>query len=398
MDLTLTQEQLAFRDEVRQFLEKNVSEEVRQKTFNYEPLTKEERIQWQKALYQQGWGAPSWPVEYGGTGWDAVQRHIFEEECALFGAPEQLAFGVKMVAPVIQKYASQAQKDYFLPRIISGEDWWCQGYSEPGAGSDLASLKTTAVRDGDHYVVNGQKTWTTLGQYANWIFCLVRTDPNVRKQEGISFLLIDMNTPGITVRPIIMLDDGHEINEVWFEDVRVPVANLVGEENKGWTYAKYLLGHERTNIARVGRSKAALARVKAMAAKRPGNNGKSLLDDVRFRDRIAAVELELMALEITNLKLVSSDGKQHAPGPEASILKVKGSEIQQTIAELAAHALGPYGVAHLLHNEAHEAISSAFPNEFEHLAGFNFNVRKTTIYGGSSEVQKGIICRMILGL
>lgn len=400
MDLTLTQEQLAFREEVRNFLEKTVSDEMRNKIFNFEPLSKEERTAWQKALYQQGWGAPSWPVEYGGTGWDAVQRHIFEEECANFGAPEQLAFGVKMVAPVIQKYASQAQKDYFLPRILSGEDWWCQGYSEPGAGSDLASLKTSAVRDGDDYIVNGQKTWTTLGQYANWIFCLVRTNPDVRKQEGISFLLIDMNSPGITVRPIIMLDDGHEINEVWFENVRVPVSNLVGEENKGWTYAKYLLGHERTNIARVGRSKAALARVKAMAAKQPGNNGKPLIEDSRFRDRIALVELELQALEITNLKLISSDGdgKPHTPGPEASILKVKGSEIQQMISELAAQVLGPYGIAHLLSSQDHDDISHAFPTDFEHLTGHYFNLRKTTIYGGSSEVQKTIICRMILGL
>lgn len=398
MDLNLTQEQLAFRDEVRAFLEKTVSDEVRRKIFMNEPLSPEDRIEWQKALYAQGWGAPSWPVEYGGTGWDAVQRHIFDEECARYGAPEQLAFGIKMVAPVIQKYASQEQKDFFLPRIISGQDWWCQGYSEPGAGSDLASLKTTAVRDGDYYVVNGQKTWTTLAQFADWIFCLVRTDPTAKKQEGISFLLIDMKTPGITVRPIIMLDDGHEINEVWFENVRVPAKNLVGEENKGWTYAKFLLGHERTGIARVGRSKAALARLKEMLANRTGNDGKPLIEDVRFRDRVAAVELELQALEITNLKLVSTEGKQHNPGPEASILKVKGSEIQQTLAELASQALGPYGVAHLLDNDEHDNISSAFPTDFEHLTGHSFNVRKTTIYGGSSEVQKGIITRTMLGL
>ncbi len=398
MDLNLTQEQLAFRDEVRAFLEKTVSDEVRRKIFMNEPLSPEDRIEWQKALYAQGWGAPSWPVEYGGTGWDAVQRHIFDEECARYGAPEQLAFGIKMVAPVIQKYASQEQKDFFLPRIISGQDWWCQGYSEPGAGSDLASLKTSAVRDGDYYVVNGQKTWTTLAQFADWIFCLVRTDPTAKKQEGISFLLIDMKTPGITVRPIIMLDDGHEINEVWFENVRVPAKNLVGEENKGWTYAKFLLGHERTGIARVGRSKAALARLKEMLANRTGNDGKPLIEDVRFRDRVAAVELELQALEITNLKLVSTEGKQHNPGPEASILKVKGSEIQQTLAELASQALGPYGVAHLLDSDEHDNISSAFPTDFEHLTGYSFNVIKTTIYGGSSEVQKGIITRTMLGL
>ena len=258
-------------------------------------------------------------------------------------------------------------------------------------------MKTTAVRDGDHYIVNGQKTWTTLAQHADWIFCLVRTDPEVRKQAGISFLLIDMKTPGITVRPIIMLDDGHEVNEVWFENVRVPVSNLVGEENQGWTYAKFLLGHERTNIARVGRSKAALARVKEMARKQPGNNGKPLIEDPRFRDRLAQIELDLMALEITNLKVVSADGKQHTPGPEASILKVKGSEIQQDIAELASLALGNYAPAHIM-DSSHEDISSAFPADFYHLTGNSFNVRKTTIYGGSSEVQKSIICRMILGL
>lgn len=398
MDLNLTPEQQQFREEVRAFLKKAVSEEVRHKIFNNEPLTKEERIQWQKSLHAQGWAGTSWPVEYGGTGWDAVQRHIFEEESAYYGAPEQLAFGVKMVAPVIQKFASQEQKDYFLPKILSGEHWWCQGYSEPGAGSDLASLKTRAVRDGDSYIVNGQKTWTTLAQHADWIFCLVRTDPFAKKQEGISFLLIDMKTPGITVRPIIMLDDGHEVNEVWFENVRVPAKNLVGEENKGWTYAKYLLGHERTNIARVGRSKAALRRVKEMVAKRAGNDGKSLLEDTRFRDRLAAVELELAALEITNLKLISSEGKNHNPGPEASILKIKGSEIQQMIAELASQALGPYGVAHLLGSDEHDNISSAFPKDFEHLTGHSFNVRKTTIYGGSNEIQKGIISRTILGL
>lgn len=397
MDINFNAEQLAFREEVRTFLKNNVSDSIRAKIFNCEPLGKQERVEWQKTLYRQGWGAPAWPVEYGGTGWDAVQRHIFEEECATYGAPEQLSFGLKMVAPVIQKYASQEIKDRFLPRIISGEDWWCQGYSEPGAGSDLASLKTTAVRDGDHYIVNGQKTWTTLAQHADWIFCLVRTDPEVRKQAGISFLLIDMKTPGITVRPIIMLDDGHEVNEVWFENVRVPVSNLVGEENQGWTYAKFLLGHERTNIARVGRSKAALARVKEMARKQPGNNGRPLIEDPRFRDRLAQIELDLMALEITNLKVVSADGKQHTPGPEASILKVKGSEIQQDIAELASLALGNYAPAHIM-DTSHEDISSAFPADFYHLTGNSFNVRKTTIYGGSSEVQKSIICRMILGL
>lgn len=398
MDIRYTPEQTAFRESVRQFLQTAVPASVRDKTNQCLPLSKEERQQWQRSLYAQGWGAPSWSKEFGGTGWDAIERHIFEEECAAFGAPEQLPFGLKMVAPVIQKYGSKAQQDRFLPRILSGEDWWCQGYSEPGAGSDLASLKTTAVRDGDDYIVNGQKTWTTLAQHADWIFCLVRTNTEVRKQEGISFLLIDMKTPGITVRPIIMLDDGHEVNEVWFENVRVPAANLIGEENKGWTYAKFLLGHERTNIARVGRSKAALQHVKAAAARQIGNDGQPLLQDARFRDRLAQVELDLMALEITNLKLVSQEGSRHAPGPEASILKVKGSEIQQAITALASQVAGPYAAARILPSDPLHDLSAAFPESQEHMTAQYFNYRKTTIYGGSNEVQKGIICRMILGL
>lgn len=398
MDIRYTPEQLAFRDSVRAFLKEAVPATVRDKTQQCLPLSKAEREQWQRSLFEQGWGAPSWAVEFGGTGWDAVQRHIFEEECAAFGAPEQLPFGLKMVAPVIQKYGNKEQQARFLPRILSGQDWWCQGYSEPGAGSDLASLKTTAVRDGDDYIVNGQKTWTTLAQHADWIFCLVRTNPEVRKQEGISFLLIDMKTPGITVRPIIMLDDGHEVNEVWLENVRVPAANLIGEENKGWTYAKFLLGHERTNIARVGRSKAALQLVKQAAARQTGNDGLPLLLDARFRDRLAQVELDLMALEITNLKLISQEGSSHAPGPEASILKVKGSEIQQAITALASQVAGPYAAAHILPDDQVHELSSAFPQAQEHMTAQYFNYRKTTIYGGSNEVQKSIICRMILGL
>ncbi|AFK63396.1 acyl-CoA dehydrogenase [Advenella kashmirensis WT001] len=398
MDIRYTPEQLAFRDSVRAFLKEAVPATVRDKTQQCLPLSKAEREQWQRSLFAQGWGAPSWAVEFGGTGWDAVQRHIFEEECAAFGAPEQLPFGLKMVAPVIQRYGSKEQQERFLPRILSGQDWWCQGYSEPGAGSDLASLKTTAVRDGDDYIVNGQKTWTTLAQHADWIFCLVRTNPEVRKQEGISFLLIDMKTPGITVRPIIMLDDGHEVNEVWLENVRVPAANLIGEENKGWTYAKFLLGHERTNIARVGRSKAALQLVKEAAARQTGNDGLPLLQDARFRDRLAQVEMDLMALEITNLKLISQEGSSHAPGPEASILKVKGSEIQQAITALASQVAGPYAAAHILPDDQVHELSSAFPQAQEHMTAQYFNYRKTTIYGGSNEVQKGIICRMILGL
>ena len=406
MDLDYSPEEQKFRDEVRRFIAENLPADMRDPARNRRLHLRDDIVRWQKILHEKGWGASSWPEQYGGTGWNAVQRHIFEDECAEAGTPMQLAFGVKMVAPVIMRFGNAAQKSYFLPRILSAQDWWCQGYSEPGAGSDLASLTTRAVRgtdaESEHYIVNGQKTWNTLGQFADWIFCLVRTSTEGRKQEGISFLLINMKTPGITVRPIIMLDGEHEVNEVWFENVRVPADNLVGEENKGWTYAKFLLGHERTNIAGVGQSKAGLRRLKALARRQPGDDGKPLIEDVRFRDRIAQVEMELMALEITNLKVVSADGKQQAPGPEASMLKIKGSEIQQMLTELSMQALGVYGVPWLHDGQdlagSTQPLTDAFGAADSHLSGTYFNVRKTTIYGGSSEIQKGIISQMILGL
>ncbi len=270
MDLNFTAEQRQFREEVRSFLRDKLPADLSRKVLGGKRMEKDDFVRWQKILHQQGWGAISWPAEFGGPGWNAIQQHIFEEECADAGAPMQLPFGLKMVAPVIMAYGSPAQQQRFLPRIVDGSDWWCQGYSEPGSGSDLASLKTRAVREGDHYVINGQKTWNTLGQHADWIFCLVRTSTEGRQQAGISFLLIDMKSPGVSVRPIIMMDGEHEINEVWFEDVKVPVENLIGEENKGWTYAKFLLGHERTGIAGVGRSKRELKKLKQIATwKRP---------------------------------------------------------------------------------------------------------------------------------
>lgn len=396
MKIQYNSEQLQFRDEVRAFLDKHVTPEKRAANKRYAPETKEERLAWQRTLYEQGWGASAWPVEHGGTGWDAVQQYIFEEECAAAWAPEQLSFGLKMVGPVIQKYASEEQKQQHLPGIISGDVWWCQGYSEPGSGSDLASLKTSAVRDGDDYIVNGQKTWITLAQHADWIFCLVRTDPDVRKQAGISFLLIDMKSPGITVRPIILADGSHEVNEVWFDNVRVPVSNRVGNENEGWTYAKYLLGHERTNIARIGRSKTMLAYIKELAAQQAGNQGGTLLEDTRFRDRVAKVELSLEALEIINLQLITS---QSTPGPEASILKIRGSVIQQELTELSALVLGPYAALHIPNGDSTaDELSEFFSSKLVNQTGRYFNYRKTTIYGGSTEVQKSIICRAILGL
>src|SRR5580692_6206115 len=383
MDLTFTKQEEAFRDEVRAFFAAELPKEIRDKLEMGRHISKDDMVRWQKILYRKGWGAPNWPTKFGGTGWNVVQQHIFEEERAEACAPPQNVFGLKMLAPVMQNFGNAAQQEFFLPRILSGEHWWCQGYSEPGSGSDLASLRTAAVRDGDDYVVTGQKTWNTLGQYADWIFCLVRTQSTGRQQEGISFLLIDMKSPGVSVRPIITLDGEHEINDIFFDNVRVPVANRVGEENRGWTYAKFLLGHERTNTAGIGNCKRALARLKQMATA-PGLNTRTMWADARFRDRIARVELELTALEITNLRVLSamSQGSK-APGPEVSALKIKGSEIIQELVELEMHALGPAAIPYL----------SDSPT-----TGQYFNLRKTTIYAGSTEIQKNIIAKLVLGL
>ena len=396
MDLNYTSEDLAFRDHVRAFLDANLPADLQDKVRKHLRLSKADYVRWHKILATQGWVAPGWPAEFGGTGWTPVQRHLFDEECARAGTPAILPFGVNMVAPVIMAFGNAEQKAHFLPRILSCEDWWCQGYSEPGAGSDLASLKTTAVRDGDHYVVNGQKTWTTLAQHADMIFCLVRTDSGVRKQEGISFLLIDMHTPGVTVRPILMLDEDHEVNEVFFDNVRVPVANLVGQENRGWTYAKYLLGHERTGIAAVGRSKRELSFVKRFAAAQ-SRNGKPLLADPLYAAKVATLEIELMALEMTVLRVLAQEHK--APGPEASVLKVRGTEIQQTLTELMVEAAGPMALAFdPAYLESETPHSVAGNDDAAPLAGYYFNFRKTSIYGGSNEIQRNIITQMILGL
>ena len=395
MNLSLSPADLAFVDQVRQFLADKLPAEIRQRVANRdESQLKHDIVAWQKILHQQGWGAPAWPVEFGGTGWSKVQQYLFETECALADAPLQLAFGLKMVAPVIMRFGSPAQQQYFLPRILAAEDWWCQGYSEPGSGSDLASLKTQAVRDGDEYVVTGQKVWNTLGQHADWIFCLVRTDNSGKPQRGISFLLIDMHSPGITVRPTRLLDGGHEVNEVWFDQVRVPVSNRVGEENHGWTYAKFLLGHERTNIAGIGANKRELNRLKSIA-RACRQNDRRLIDDPVFASRIAQVEIELMALEITNLRVIEADERKQAPGPEASILKIKGTEIMQRLSELQVEALGP---AALLSN-GESRIAGLQPVSDELAANatdFYLNQRKVSIYGGSNEIQRNIIAQMIL--
>ncbi|MBG6221296.1 MULTISPECIES: acyl-CoA dehydrogenase family protein [unclassified Janthinobacterium] len=396
MDLHYTTEETAFRDTVRAFLGTHLPADLQRKVRQHLRLAKDDYVRWHKIVAQQGWAAPAWPVEYGGTGWTAVQRHIWEDECARAATPPILPFGVNMVAPVIMAFANAEQKAYYLPRILNCDDWWCQGYSEPGAGSDLASLKTTAQRDGEHYIVNGQKTWTTLGQHADMIFCLVRTDTTVRKQEGISFLLIDMKTPGITVRPISLLDEEHEVNEVFFDNVRVPVSNLVGQENKGWTYAKYLPGHERTGIAAVGRSKRELTFLKQLAMQQ-AKRGAPLLHDPAFAAKVAHLEIELMALEMTVLRVISDEGK--GPGAQASMLKVRGSELQQQLTELMVEAIGPQALpfdpAFLDGSVPHSAGGDDLAAP---LAAYYFNYRKTSIYGGSNEIQKNIITQMILGL
>ena len=397
MDIEYKQEDLRFREEVQQFFREHLPKDLSEKVRSRQHLKREDMVRWHKILAGKGWVAPGWPVEYGGTGWSQMQRHIWAEEYALAYAPPTLGFGLNLLAPVLLGFASEAQKQHYLSRIYDAQDWWCQGYSEPGAGSDLASLKTRAVREGDHYIVNGQKTWTTLAQHADWIFCLVRTSTEGRKQEGISFLLIDMKTPGITVRPIILMDETPEVNEVFFDNVKVPVTNLIGEENKGWTYAKYLLGHERTGIAAIGNSKRELKVLKRLALRRQVN-GAPLLSDPQFAARVADVEIELMALEMTALGLVA-DGASSKIGPEASMLKVKGTEISQEISELLLEAAGPAGLAFdpaYLDGKTDHSISG--DDESAALALHYFNLRKITIFGGSNEVQRNVISKLILGL
>ncbi|PVH30607.1 acyl-CoA dehydrogenase family protein [Pararhodobacter oceanensis] len=396
MDLNYTAEERAFQQEVRAFMKANVAPEAAAKIAVGTHLDKADMDLWHSRLNAQGYLAGPWPKEFGGGAWSAVQKHIFEEETAYHNAPRIVPFGVGMLAPVLQAFGSKEQQDYYLPRILSGEDWWCQGYSEPGAGSDLASLKTRAVRDGDHYIVNGQKTWTTLGQYANKIFCLVRTDTSVKQQQGISFLLIDMDTPGIEVRPIILIDGVHEVNEVWFTDVRVPVENLVGEENKGWTYAKYLLTHERTGIAGVGFCNAGLDALKRVA-KTEMHHGRPLIENPHFAARLARIEIDLMAMATTNLRVVAGADEGAAPGAESSMLKVKGSIIRQQINDLARRAVGPWAVP-FVSEDLDSNLYHPGPDYAAKASNTYMNNRKISIYGGSNEVQRGIITKAILGL
>jgi alkylation response protein AidB-like acyl-CoA dehydrogenase len=375
MDLNYSSEELAFRDEVRTWLAANLPRELKDKVENNAHLSKEDLLRWHRILAKKGWVAPAWPKQWGGTGWNVVQRYIFEEELGYVGSPPIIPFGVTMCAAVLLQFGTAAQKQKYLPRIFNGDDFWCQGYSEPGSGSDLASLKTKAIKKDDFYIVNGQKIWTTLAHYADWIFCLVRTDASGKRQDGISFLLIDMKTPGITVRPLILMDGAHEVNEVFFDEVKVPAENLVHEEGKGWTVAKYLLGYERMNTGRIGESRRQLAALKNHAA------GK--MAESRWRDRLTRVEVELMALEITNLRFLDRMRRTgQPPGADVSMLKIKGTEIQQGLTELALDALD---------SAANDAFSTALRKRY-------LSMRKTTIYAGSNEIQRNIIAKMTLGL
>jgi alkylation response protein AidB-like acyl-CoA dehydrogenase len=391
MDLDYSPDELAFRDEVRGWLAANLPDDLRRKVETHAEMTREDLLRWHRILADKGWIAPWWPKEWGGTGWSVVQRYIFEEECGYAGAPPIIPFGITMCAAVLFRFGTPEQQKKYLPPMYRGEVFWCQGYSEPGSGSDLASLKTRAVREGDHYIVNGQKTWTTLGHFADWIFCLVRTDSGAKQQEGISFVLVDMKTPGITVRPLILMDGGHEVNEVFFDDVKVPVANRVHEEGKGWTVAKYLLGHERMNTARIGGSRRELEKLKQLATAQL-KDGKPLIEDVRFRDRLTRVEVELMALELTNLRFLDQLRGGKPPGAEVSMLKIRGTEIQQALTELAMDAIGPAARPfRALDGGEFDAVAAA-------LAPRYCNFRKTSIYAGSNEIQRNIIAKLSLGL
>ncbi len=398
MDLNFTPEEEAFRAEVQAFLKDKLPARIANKVKAGQRLTKADQDEWHAILNERGWLANHWPEEYGGPGWGAVEKFIFDTECALAGGPRIVPFGVNMLGPVLIRFGNEAQKKYWLPRILSGEDWWCQGYSEPGAGSDLASVKTTAVRQGDHYIVNGQKTWTTQGQHANMIFCLVRTDREAKAQSGISFLLVDMNSPGVELRPIRTLDGDKEVNEVFFTDVKVPVENLVGEENKGWTYAKYLLTYERTGIAGVGFCIAALAKLKVVAAK-VMKNGQPLDQDPLFAARMAQVEIDLENMKTTNLRVIAAVAGGGVPGAESSMLKIRGTEIRQEILSLIRRAVGPYALP-FIEEAQYEGYADepVGPKEAATAAANYFNYRKLSIFGGSNEIQKNIISKMILGL
>ncbi|HEX2888537.1 acyl-CoA dehydrogenase family protein [Vineibacter terrae] len=398
MDLDFSKADLAFRDEVRTFLKENLPVELTEKVRRGLQLDRDDYLTLHRVLYRKGWIAPAWPVEYGGTGWSLTQRYIFNEELAYANTPRVMPFGIQMVGPVIYTFGSAEQKAKYLPRILSGEDWWCQGYSEPGAGSDLASLRTRAVRDGDTYVVNGQKTWTSFAHYADHMFCLARTNADAKPQDGISFLLIDMRQPGVEVQPIVTVDGTADVNSVFLTDVKVPTHDLVGEENKGWTYAKFLLGHERAGIAAVGRSKNALRRLKEIARSETQDT-RPLIEQRFFAEKIAQVEIDLTALEYIELDVLSRESTGKGPGTGASMLKVKGTDVQQVITELVNEAVGYYAIPYVEKALVEGWNEPPIGPEYAATAAPTYhNWRKASIYGGSTEVQKNIMAKMVLGL
>ena len=394
MDLNFSEEERAFRAEVRTFLAEALPDALRQKMIERRHLSKDDIVRWQRLLNARGWATPNWPVEHGGQPWTPAQRYIFQEEMALAHAPEGSPFNVNMIGPIICKFGTDAQKERFLARIANIDDWWCQGFSEPGAGSDLASLKTRAERDGDHYVVNGQKIWTTQAQHADWMFALVRTDNTGKKQQGITFLLIDMKTAGIIVRPIETIDGEHDANEVFFDDVRVPMENRIGEEGRGWDYAKHLLGSERSGIARIGLSKERLVQLRALEADMAKRGMLTETERKRLRRALTEVEVELRALELTQLRVVAADAQGGGAGAAASILKIKGTELQQRMTELTLELAGPAGLA----MPAEGANAAPEDGWIEAAAPFYFAMRKVSIFGGSNEIQKNIIAKTVLGL
>jgi alkylation response protein AidB-like acyl-CoA dehydrogenase len=404
MRLAFNDEELAFQREVRDWLAANMPSEVAEESRRSRTshVSKERLLQWQKKLAGKGWLCPNWPKEYGGPGWNSTQKFIFEMEMARADSPYLSSFSIKMVAPVLMKYGSAAQKQRFLPKIAAAEELWCQGYSEPGSGSDLASLRTKAVREGDHYVVNGQKIWTTNAHYADWIFCLVRTSNEGKRQEGISFLLIDMKSPGIKIDPIYLVDGTrtpmrHEVNQVFFTDVQVPVENLVGEENKGWTYAKYLLEFERGGQAHGPRLRKAFRHLQTLS-KTQLDAGEPLSASARWREKMAALEMEIDAVEMNEMMFYSSLKTGDAPGNMASVVKMRGTEVGQKVTELAVEAVGWYGAPFTELRNYDSNIVPVGGDYVDDVSPRYFNTRKTTIYGGSSEVQRNVLAKAMLGL
>jgi len=402
MDLQMRPEDLAFRDEVRAFLDEKLTQDLRDQAKLTSGILADHELrkEWLAILNEQGWAAPSWPKEYGGPGWNVMQRFIWASECATYGAPTGSNMGLSMVGPTLMGHGRQDQKDYYLPRILNGEDWWCQGYSEPGSGSDLASLQTRAVSDGDDYVVNGTKIWTTGAHFANKMFCLVRTDPDApKKQEGISFILIDMDTPGISVEPIITMSGDHEVNQVFFDDVRVPKSNRVGPENEGWTVAKYLLEFERGGSAHGAGLRAAIKRLRAIAEIEHAGTGARLIDDEAFRRQIDETEIEVTAVEYTEHRIMSALSSGQNPGAASSIIKTRGTEANQKIALMAVEAVGYYSEPDVI--EARTWGSNVAPVGPDHtlmVVPKMLNNRASSIFGGSNEIQRNIMAKAVLGL